>query len=213
MIDAVLHTSDGVINLTSETWQNDILERGYKAFIFDCDGTLVESADVHFASFFKAAGEQGHDLDRDWYLARTGLDRISLFQEFAETVDGDFNIGVAVSRSIGFFIEISSRVTSIAEVESLVNYLGQSYPLAVGTNAEREVAEASLRASGLLHHFDHIVAVTDGLKPKPSPEIFAKASDLLGLPRAQTLVVEDSKQGVAAAKGAGMDVIEITSVN
>ena len=76
MIRAELLTALGKTVTTSETWQNDILQLGYKSFIFDCDGTLVESADVHFTSFQEAAAAQGYELDRDWYSVRTGLDRV-----------------------------------------------------------------------------------------------------------------------------------------
>ncbi len=140
------------------------------------------------------------------------MDRRSLFRDFASNANTHFDIDAAEKRSIALFSEISDRVKAIPEVENLVRHLGQTYPLAVGTNAEKQVAQASLRATGMLDCFGCIVAITDGFEPKPSPQIFAKAADILGLSRAQTLVIEDSKQGVAAAKGAGMDVIEITNV-
>lgn len=209
MISAKLHTEDTITEVSSATWLSVFEERGYTAFIFDCDGTLVESADVHFASFAQAASEQGHVLERDWYLERTGLDRISLFQAFAKSVD-TFDVGSAASRSIALFSEISDKVVPIPETKALVEHLAKAHPLAVGTNAEEDVARASLRAAELLHHFDHIVAVTDGLKPKPSPEIFARAAALLGTPTARTLVIEDSVQGVQAAKAAGLDAIQIS---
>ncbi len=210
MITALLHSGDQVTDLTSDTWQDDIVARSYEAFIFDCDGTLVESSEVHFKSFFQAASEQGHTLDRDWYLARTGLDRLSLFAEFAE-IPGAFDIDLAARRSIEVFVAISEQVAPISETTHLVQTLAKSAPLAVGTNAERQVAEASLRTTGLLQYFDHIVAVGDGLAPKPAPDIFRKASELLGADL-RTLVVEDSVQGVAAAKAAGFDVVQILSV-
>jgi len=211
MIRATLHTAAGNAEITSDTWLNDVLKKGYQAFIFDCDGTLVESANVHFTSFAKAAEDQGYQLDRDWYFARTGLDRRSLFQEFAGECARGFDIEAAAENSISRFVEISDRVMAIPETETLVRQLGLTFPLAVGTNAERQVAEASLRATGLIDCFDHIVAITDNLKPKPSPEIFAKAAEMLGVPRMQNLVIEDSIQGVTAAKAAGLDVIEIKS--
>lgn len=211
MIKATLLTADGSFDITSQTWRDEILKRGYEAFIFDCDGTLVESADVHFASFCKAAEDQGFTLDRNWYLARTGLDRISLFKEFARTNQRCFDVDAAVTVSISRFIEISDQVQPVPEVKDLVQSLWQNYPLAVGTNAEKPVAEASLRATEILRYFDHIVAVSDGLKPKPSPEIFSRAAKLLCTLPSQSLVIEDSHQGVSAARAAGIDVIEIMS--
>lgn len=211
MISALFHSGDGTTEVTSDTWRDAIAHHSYDAFIFDCDGTLVESAEVHFKSFFQAAAEQGHTLERDWYLARTGLDRVSLFREFAADV-GRFDIQQASKRSIEFFVGMSDQVRRIPETALLVEALGASAPLAVGTNAERPVAEASLRATGLLQHFDHIVAISDGLKPKPAPDIFRTASDLLQSGD-RVLVIEDSPQGVAAARSAGFDVIEIVSLS
>lgn len=195
--------------MSCATWHQDLVQRGYTAFIFDCDGTLVESADVHFAAFEAAASEQGFTLDRDWYLARTGLDRQTLFQEFAIMVEREFNVESAVSRSISNFIALSARVKPIAETETLVRMLSPEFPLAVGTNAEKSVAEASLRATELFPHFNHIVAISDGHAPKPAPDIFSHAATLLGAPPDKTLVIEDSEQGVLAAQRAGLDVIEL----
>ena len=212
MIHATLHTKEGESATTSATWQQDILQRGYTAFIFDCDGTLVESADVHFTAFHEAAKDQNCNLDRDWYFARTGLDRLTLFREFANDTANDFDIEAAVARSISLFTEMSDRVLPIVETERLAKELCRDFPLAVGTNAERSVAEASLTATHMLECFDHVVSISDGFKPKPSPEIFKKAAQLLGAPRLQTLVIEDSKQGVHAALNAGLDVIEIKEI-
>ncbi len=209
MLKAVLHTANGKINLTSQSWHGVIVERGYDAFIFDCDGTLVESAEAHFASFAAAASAQGFEFERDWYLARTGLDRVSLFRDFAQMKGDAFDIAAAVTKSISIFIETSQRVRSIPETKTLVEALATDHPLAVGTNAEDDVARASLRATGMLDCFDHVVSISNGLLPKPSPDIFTTAQQLMGVPLAQTLVIEDAVQGVTAAKLAGMDVIEI----
>ncbi|MDA5095562.1 HAD family phosphatase [Aliiroseovarius sp. KMU-50] len=207
MLKARLHARRGVSDLTSDSWQAHCRSAGYHGFIFDCDGTLVESADIHFHAFRMAAHEQGYTLDREWYLARTGLDRVSLFQEFGSGL----NIDRAVERSISIFIENSPRVQLIEQTARLVRSLSGDFPLSVGTNAEAPVAVASLHAVGLLHHFEHIVSISDGFPPKPSPEIFLGAASLMQIPPNKTLVIEDSAQGVNAALAAGMSVIEIVS--
>lgn len=209
MLNAVLHTTEDQVKMTSQTWHAGVLGRGYDAVIFDCDGTLVDSTDAHFASFVAAAADQGFVFDRDWYLARTGLDRVSLFEQFANEHADEFDIAKAINQSIATFVQTAHRVTAIAPTQRLVEQLGTNHALAVGTNAEPVVARASLHATGLFEHFDHIVAKTEGLAPKPAPDIFDAARRLLGTESAKTLVVEDSIQGVTAAKHAGMDVIEI----
>ena len=211
MITARLHTTEEILDLTSETWKDEILRRGYRAFIFDCDGTLVESAAVHFQSFQQAAAEQGQTLERDWYLERTGLDRLSLFQEFSNTKH-PLDIERACKHSIELFVAMSDQVTAIADTRQLVDDLSNIGPMAVGTNAEKTVAEASLQATGLRKYFDHIVAISDGLPPKPAPDIFQRAAKLLEFD-SDVLVLEDSVQGVAAAKAGGFDVVELLSLD
>lgn len=207
MIQARLHSDDETIELTSESWREAIIARGYKGFVFDCDGTLVESAEVHFQSFYQAISDQGQTLERDWYLDRTGLDRVSLFREFS-ALHQPLDIDLACARSIEVFVAMSDQVAVIPETEQLVEALAQIGPMAVGTNAEKPVAEASLRATGLIDYFAHIVAISDGLPPKPAPDIFRRAAELLRL-QAQVLVIEDSPQGVAAAKAGGFPVVQI----
>ncbi len=212
MITALLHTDgDEVLEITSDTWRNVISQRGYRAFIFDCDGTLVESSEVHFQSFSQAISEQGQALDREWYLERTGLDRVSLFKEFSAVMQ-PLDIELACKRSIEAFVAISDKVVAIQDTKRLVEALSKVGPMAVGTNAERPVAEASLQATGLRDYFDHIVAISDGLPPKPAPDIFLRAANLL-LSDHGVLVIEDSVQGVAAAKAGDFDVIQLLSVD
>jgi HAD superfamily hydrolase (TIGR01509 family) len=91
----------------------------------------------------------------------------------------------------------------------LVKGLQGLHRLAVGTNSERDVAAASLTATGLLGFFDHVVTISDGVPPKPAPDIFMRAAGLLKAEFSQTLVFEDSNEGVQAALTAGMDVVQL----
>lgn len=209
MIAALLHTDDETLEVTSDTWSAEIAQRGYRAFIFDCDGTLVESSEVHFQSFHEAIAEQGQVLDRDWYLERTGLDRVSLFEEFS-AIMLPLDIERACKRSIELFVSMSAKVAVIPETKLLVDALSKIGPMAVATNAERPVAEASLKATGLRKYFDHIVAISDGFPPKPAPDIFQHAARLLHSDH-RVLVVEDSAQGVVAAKAGGFNVVQLLS--
>lgn len=182
---------------------------GYRAVILDLDGTLVESSEVHFKSFQAAVQAQGQDMDRDWYFARTGLDRHSLFAAFSADVQGGFDVALAIRQSIENFIELSPSVSSIDETFKLAQALDQSVPMAIGTNAEFEVATASLRATGLLKFFDVVVSISDNVAPKPAPDIFLLATERLGFSTTETVVFEDSPEGVRAALEAGLDVFQV----
>ena len=195
--------------VTSDHWHAEIKAGGYHAVIFDCDGTLVESEELHFQSFQSALQAQGHDIRRDWYFARTGLDRLTTLRAYDADAAGPLDIDLAARHSIDFFMANSAAVLPIAETVQLVRLLEGEFQMAVGTNAEAEIARASLHAAGILQCFAHVSSVSLGLAPKPAPDIFQDATKQLGFPPSETLVIEDSDQGVEAAIIAGLDVIRL----
>ena len=157
-----------------------------------------------------AALEQGHEIAEPWYLARTGLDRRSLFQEFRNTVEPAFDVERARLTSIAEFAAFARLVRPIESVLSFAAILkARKVPLAVASNAERSVVELSLSTVGAKRLFNPLVSICDVVKPKPSPEVFELAAEHLGRPRNEVLVIEDSPQGVEAAKGARMSVVQL----
>jgi beta-phosphoglucomutase-like phosphatase (HAD superfamily) len=195
--------------VASADWSRLVKDRNYRGVIFDCDGTLVNSADAHFAAFRDAVREQGYDLSQSWYEARTGLDRAATLAAFERTLTGPFDVPEAVAASMRHFMHGDTAILPIPATKSLVQSLSGQLAMAVGTNCETPLAERSLKTAGLGEAFAHVVSVSDGLPPKPSPAIFTAARERLGTKRADTLVFEDSNEGRAAAIAAGMDVVQI----
>lgn len=209
MRHSIFHHAGKTHAVRSEAWPLLIKTVGYESIIFDCDGTLVESGDAHFRAFRSAVRAQGYEMERAWYDERTGFDRRSVLAAAAEAIDGPFDITLAVGESISAYLLNSSTVLPIAETVDLAKSVSPLYKLAVVTNSEKEIAEASLSAIGLQNHFNHIVTISSGLPPKPAPDLFIAAAELLNTSMATTLVLEDSKEGVRGAIRAGMDVLEV----
>lgn len=191
-------------------WLKLVCERGYQGVIFDCDGTLVQSEEAHENSFKIATSEQGFEMNDDWYSARAGLDRKSFCFGLLDVFGTGFHPDLAISRSMVVFQEYIHLVKPIAETGAFVKGLACSgFKLAIGTNCETPLVQASLRQVGLARYFQQIASVSDNLVPKPSPNIFQCAAQMLELHTDQVLVVEDSPQGVQAAMNAKMDVLEL----
>lgn len=209
MRHSIFHSAGTALEMTSDAWPRLIADKGYEAVIFDCDGTLVESSEAHFLAFQSAVQAQGYAMERAWYESRTGLDRQSTLAAFSEIASGSFDIELAVADSIGAFIRNSANVTPICETTDLVRLLWPGVELAVVTNSEDEVANASLSQIGLREHFDHIVSISSGLPPKPAPDMFVAAVTAMTTAANGTLIFEDSREGVQAGLRAGMDVVQV----
>ncbi len=196
--------------LHADEWLSEIERMTPAAVIFDCDGTLVESSDAHRRSMQTATREQGFDMPSHWYLERTGLDRLSLFQDFSAFAGESFDISRAMETSIECFADHVSSVRPIREtVRALQVLKEQGFPVAVATNAEHEIAVQSLGATDLLHRIDALSTISDGVQPKPSPQLFELAARRLGVDAPDVCVFEDSEQGVQAARAALMSVFHI----
>lgn len=194
----------------SDEWLTLFEAKGFAAAIFDCDGTLVDSKQAHLFAMQTATEEQGHEMAPDWYSARTGLDRKNLFIEFQKAVTGSFDVERAIATSIDRFDGFAELIRPMPAVLTFAGTLHRrGIPLAVATNAERRVVSASLSAVKAIALFDHVVSISDKVRPKPSPELFERAAQLLKQSPGKTLVVEDSPQGIQASVSANMSAIQL----
>lgn len=205
---AALHRDGLSLFVPVAEWKAAIAELGVSAIIFDCDGTLVESSKAHLRSMQHAAEMQGQRMSPEWYMQRTGLDRVSLFSALSETAGLDFDPSRAARDSIAAFARHVGCVRPIPETADLIRHLSaQGYPIGIGTNAEAEVARQSLEAAGLAHCYAVLASVSDGCPPKPDAAIFIRAARGLGVEPDRVLVIEDSLQGLEAALAAGMPAL------
>ncbi|SDJ31913.1 HAD family hydrolase [Aliiruegeria lutimaris] len=181
-----------------------------KAVIFDCDGTLALTANLHFDAFNAALARQGAYMDRAWYDARKGLDRNDLIAEFAAQHDAVLDCARIVADSRRITVERAEQ-TAVENppVAALARRLKGKVPIAVGSNAETDVVRSILRGAGLDPLFEVVVTVVEALRPKPDPAIFLLAAERLAVAPGECLVLEDSEQGLQAAIAAGMDVLDV----
>jgi len=104
----------------------------------------------------------------------------------------------------------------VLEVQSVVDaarHFSESKPMAVASAGGREIVLATLNAAGIASIFDHIVTIEDVGKAKPEPDIFLCAASLLRVAPKNCFVFEDSKEGVEAARRAGMRCIDVSSLS
>ena len=186
----------------------------FSALIFDCDGTLVDTAPAHFYAVTEALKLQGHTMDKDWYMARAGLTPDALLdaQEAAVAAAGKV---APLDRATVFatyndhFRAGLPLLREVAAVAAIAREWHGKVPMAVASNGRLENVQASLRVTGLLPMFDLIVSADDVANGKPAPDVFLEAARRMGVAAADCVVLEDSKEGLQAASAAGMRGIDV----
>lgn len=179
-----------------------------KALIFDCDGTLALTADLHFTAFQAALALQGHAMTRDWYASRTGLARHDLIA----ALQAESSLPLDVDRAVADSIALTLTGTQVCRPNPPVADLArrwQGHPIAVASNAEAPVVDAVLRACGLRGLFGLVITLTEAGRAKPDPTMFLMAARDLGHDPADCLVLEDSAQGMEAARRAGIPALDV----
>jgi HAD superfamily hydrolase (TIGR01509 family) len=182
-------------------------------FIFDLDGTLVDSTAHYRATWAELIAEFGADHDPEQFLRRNTRDNFrALFgdeiadDELEQHVARQANIGHAKMRAHG--IEMHD---GILELQNGLKMRGVK--LAVATSAERSNAEWTLNALGIREFFDAVVTDQDVDNGKPAPDVYREALRRLGVQTKHCAAIEDSAAGVRAAKGAGLRVIGVVTTH
>ncbi len=186
----------------------------YEAIFFDFDGVLVDSEPLHFASWRETLSPLGVSLDWETYLARCrGISDRELLEVLSTLHNPPLDLDLLMElypKKKQRFCELILTSKAITEdvrtfLESLVGYR-----LALVSSNGRVEIEPALDAAGARRYFDAVVCREDAPHPKPAPDPYLRAAELLRVTRA--LVVEDSAIGAASGRAAGFDVVVVPSV-
>lgn len=188
-----------------------VLEEGnFDALLFDCDGTLVDSAPAWLLSINHALGADACPMPQAWYYGRLGLAPADLLDVY-EAEFGPMTISRAEfsARCTGAFGSASHALQEVTVVSELARTWHGRKPMAVVSNAQRQAVVSSLTATGLLPLFSTLVTIEDVTYGKPEPDIYLHAAAVLRVDPARCMVLEDSAEGLTAAACAGMQAIDI----
>jgi len=184
---------------------------GFEAVIFDCDGTLVNSMPAHFDAWCEALASYGAGgiFKEDVFFAMGGRPTrdivIDLNSEYDLKLDPE---AIALAKREAFLSKLH-LLEFIDEVAEFAQSLRGKMPLAVASGGSRLVVEKTLKLLNCSDWFDEVVTADDVSNGKPSPDIFLKAAELLGVAPEKCLVIEDAPPGVIAAIAAGMQVVTV----
>lgn len=185
------------------------LDEPYAGLIFDCDGTLVDTAPIHYFSVVEALKPLGLYMAPEWYFARTGLTPAALFTEFGALHGVTLDLTDLSERYAPIFLANLDRAQEITVVADSARTNHGKVPMAVASNGHLHNVKATLSAAGLLSLFDHIVSADEVAQGKPAPDVYLEAARRIGISPADCIVFEDTDEGLQAASSAGMRTRDI----
>jgi beta-phosphoglucomutase len=186
-----------------------------RAIVFDFDGVLANSEPLHLRSYQAVLAERGIALDRQEYYAHyLGYDDVTAFRVITERRGlrwSDADIAEVLERKTVLFDDIvASSDVLYPEAIPCVRRLADAMPLGIASGALRHEIAAILRRADLEDCFRFIVAAGETAASKPAPDPYRRAAELHGMPPGQCVAIEDSRWGIASAKGAGLRCVGIT---
>jgi beta-phosphoglucomutase-like phosphatase (HAD superfamily) len=190
------------------------LEKGtFDALVFDCDGTLVDSASAHLYSIQQALAPLGLTMTPEWYQSRHGLGPDDLLDAY----EADFKVEALVRTD---FYESANDaylggVNLIQEIKVVADVARKWFgtvPMSVASNGVRKNVEATLVATRLRPLFYTIVTADDVEHAKPAPDVYLEAARRMRVKPDRVVVFEDSNEGLEAAHNAGMRSFDIRKV-
>ncbi|MEU3453679.1 HAD family phosphatase [Micromonospora sp. NPDC006766] len=181
----------------------------FRAYLFDCDGTIVDSMPLHYAAWCSALDEWGCEFPEELFYAWGGRPIADIVAALNERHGLSMPIGLVVQRQEELYQRSLPEVTAVPEVLAHIENFHGQIPFAVVSGGTRESVTVSLDTLGLLDRFETLVCAEDYTRPKPDPEAFLLAARRLGVAPADCLVFEDTDLGVRAATAAGMASVRV----
>ncbi len=184
-------------------------EGSFRAYLFDCDGTIADSMPLHYLAWKKALGEWNCEFGEELFYAWGGMPVAEIISTLNEKHGLNMPVETVSRRKEGLYFELLPQLKAVPEVLEHIEAGRGRIPFAVVSGSTKESVVASLVSLNLLDRFETFVCAGDYKKSKPDPEAFLLAAARLGVAAEACLVFEDTKMGIQAAQAAGMAAVKV----
>lgn len=185
--------------------------------IFDMDGVIVDTEPVHRYAYFKHFDELNIAVTEEMYTSFTGLSTRNTFQKLKDQFVIGNEVEDLILRKRFLFndaFDTKDDLELLEGVENLIKDLHRNgMQLIVASSASNVTIDRVFTRFNLHQYFSHIVSGEDFPKSKPDPAIFEQAVFLSQTPKENCIVIEDSTNGIKAAKAAGIFCIGYDSLH
>jgi HAD superfamily hydrolase (TIGR01509 family) len=191
----------------------DFPDGDFAGYIFDCDGTLVDTMPLHYRAWNLAMQRSGlaGELSEDLFYSLGGVPtrRVAelLGQHYRLSLDPD---RVFVEKE-EIFLELQDELRVIEPVAEFAREVARRAPVSVASGGPKPIVRQTLERVGLIDLFPIVITPEDVAHGKPAPDMFLLAAERMGVAPGRCLVFEDADPGVRAAEAAGMKCVFVPS--
>ena len=183
----------------------------FRAYLFDCDGTIADSMPLHYIAWSKALGEYGCTFDEQLFYSWGGKPAVEIIADLNKMQDLNMPPEALAEHKENLYFALLPQLQPIPEVVDIIQAEHGRIPFAVVSGGRRNSVTNSLTTLGLLDKFETIVGAEDYKNSKPAPDAYLLAAARLGVAPNDCLVFEDTAMGIQAATAAGMASVKIAS--
>lgn len=190
----------------------------------DFNGVIINDEPLHCQAYQQILKNHDIELTEENYYKCTGMNDVSFireqFKNAGKNVDDATISDISKQKTVAWRALVDREIPIFDGVENFIKKCEQRFALAVVSMAKREEIEHVLMQTGLADSFSAIISAEDSNSYKPNPECYLKGFQKLDtirnaqghypLVHRECLVVEDTPQGIQAAKNAGMKVLAVT---
>jgi len=185
--------------------------------IFDMDGVIVDTEPVHHYAYDLHFKQLNIPISAEMYASFTGNSTKNIFERLKAEFNLEEDVQTLVETKRNLFNDAFDSKEDLYLLDGVEDLIKELYTngmqLVLASSSATVTINRIFNRFGLHHYFTHIVSGEDFPKSKPHPAIFQHAAFLANTPVEQCIVIEDSTNGVAAAKAAGIYCIGYDSVN
>jgi len=186
------------------------LSQGYKAYLYDCDGTLADNMGAHKETYIQVAADKGHKIEGDIIDELAGWPVIKVIEEINKRYHTSFDPHEFVDLKYKLFLDhyIENTLPVVHVVEHLKNH-AQKVRIGVVSGSKRPAVEKTLKVLGIYNLVELMVCAGETERGKPYPDPFLKAAELLNIDPKDCFVFEDGEAGTISAEAAGMKWVRV----
>jgi len=180
--------------------------------IFDMDGVLLDSEPMHQEIIYEVFQLKGIPFDKVYIQTLTGMSAFPMWEKVKRDAQRTESVEELMQFHRDYFFKRlpEVKVPLVPHVkEVLEKFKNEGKHLSLASSSGRKLIDIFTQQTNIAHYFEVIMSGDDVQYSKPNPEIFLKVAQWYHLPATQFTVIEDSTNGVKAAKSANMQCIAL----